>query len=194
MNSKLLGILTSLILLSLFYTVAENQEAQSAQTWYFKWSCINVSGCRANSLPASNTEGPFESQTLCNSYNSQMSSAGGFRVESCYPVGSADTTTSRSQSQSQEQPTAQEMAPRNVIRIPDGKELYTYCGAAQGILKGSTREWYLGCCPRAYRILKSPSPTVQCGTEEARAMGVECYCYEKSAYCQQDKETAGICY
>lgn len=167
------------------------EPALAAQSWYFKWNCINVRGCAGSGIPASKTEGPYSSLSACNSARGRMTSAGGFRVGACYSVGSP---SGGSGGQTPPKVNPEDLKPKPPIFIPEGKGLNFYCGAAQGVLRGSTREWYLGCCPRSHPILRSTSPTVQCGTEEARKIGLECQCYKETKYCINDKENQGICY
>jgi len=192
MRYKSLWVVGTLLVIFLFFNAGQEQEAFSAQSWFFKWTCINVSGCAQNGIPASKTEGPYSTLSQCNSARGQMTSANGFRVGSCYSVGSSGGGSSSSQNPPPINP--EDLKPKPPIFIPNGKELDFYCGAAQGILKGSTREWYLGCCPRSHPILRSTSPTVQCGTEEARKIGLECQCYKETKYCISDKDNQGICY
>lgn len=188
------SIFLRLFLVSLIYIAFTGvNELSAAQSWYFEWSCINVKGCADNGIPASKREGPYSSASECNSFRNRMTSARGFRVQSCTSVDSP-TQPRRTQPTREQAPTAADMAPARTVTVPDGKELNFYCGATHGVLRGSTREWYLGCCPRSHPILKSLSPTVQCGTEEARKIGLDCKCYKKVEFCMRDQDHVGMCY
>ena len=164
----------------------------AAQSYYFSWSCINARGCADLGIPSSGREGPYSSATQCNTEQSQMASAGGFNVQNCSAVGLPAQTTPTAPAPNAPI-TEEDMAPVRPRSIPLGQDLNTYCALAQGVIRGSTREWNLGCCPRSHPILKSSSPTIQCGTEEARQAGIECSCYRQLDFCLQ-ASTLGFCY
>lgn len=81
-----LAVARSIICAVSMFTLLGVAHAQSGKTWYFSWSCINT-GCTAVMPSATGREGPYTSQSQCNSARSRMS-VPGINVQACVSVGS----------------------------------------------------------------------------------------------------------